>query len=93
MAEAAVINGLEIAYTHVVHSMILRNTTVWSGTIFSQSVNIALVSMRIGNDRNSRRKNENLALRKIRLCIYSRSPVAYDLVICGLRAVWKLLQN
>ena len=93
VAEAAVINGLETAYTHVVHNMIRRNTTVWSGTIFSQSVSIAFVSIRTGSDNSSSRKNENLALRKIRPCMYSISPVAYDLVICGLRAVWKLLLN
>ena len=49
------INGFAIAYINEVHIIILRNTTVLSGTVLSQTVSIKSVSNNTGNERRNRR--------------------------------------
>ena len=70
VADAEIINGLATASIIVMQSINLRKLVVCSGTFFNQIVSIVSVSNRIGKDKNKRRKNVNLELRNINLCMY-----------------------
>lgn len=51
--------------------MILKNTTVFSGTFTSHQFNINCASTSTGKDNNKSKYNENFDSAKISFCIYS----------------------
>lgn len=62
VAAEETINGFATESTNVIQSMILKNVTVQSGTVFNHNVKSGLASKKTGSEINSSKKKVYLEL-------------------------------